>query len=399
MIGHKFVQKVAKVAATVAVTGMAISVVSTFSWAATTLKNGDNVSGFIRTNSRSYSFKNESRRGSPLQTAIGEEYIFKAQQGDILQISIKVEDGSGLSPILVLTSTQTGKQVAYNDRNSSLRYQVVATGEYRLLVLGQNNSKGRYNLAISGISQPVSSQTPTQTSDQRRQFLQNEYGLRLLDSCPSQKNNLVVANFNEYGQKYSYCAYPNRALKAGEYIYDAASNELKLAGDIAQNPSNPTADRRKQVLQNEYGLRVLDNCPQQRSSLVVIAFNEYGQQYTYCAYPNRAVKAGEYTFDISNNELKPAGAQAAASDQRRQILQKDFGLTVLDNCPSSRNGLVVANFPGDSGQIYTYCANPTRLLPAGEYTYNSATENLEASKPQQPQQRCTVEIGGICIVK
>ena len=138
---------------------------------------------------------------------------------------------------------------------------------------------------------------------------------------------------------------------------------------------------------------------------MVAYFPEYGQTYTYCANPTRFVRAGEYTYDLRIGELKP-GAPAdqtpsspttpsSTTDSRKQTLQRDFGLTVLDNCPASTSSLVVVSYP-EGGQTYRYCANPNRVFPAVQYTYNASNRRLEqAKKPQS----CTIELGGICIIR
>ncbi|HBE18447.1 MAG TPA: hypothetical protein DDW51_12745 [Cyanobacteria bacterium UBA11367] len=386
--------------------------------AATRLKNGDTVNGFIQTNSPSFRYRNQSLRNSPFQTAAGEEYIFNSKRGDTIQVTVEVEDGSSLIPILVLTSSQTGNQVAYNDKTRSLSYKVTTDGEYRLLILGQNNTRGRYRLALSGITGDTTAQTPTNpptspNNDPRRQLLRDEYGLTLLDKCPATTDKLVVANFPEYGQTYTYCANPNRFLQAGQYTYDLASGELKPGTPaVVTNPSTPSpvtpvTDPRRQLLQNDYGLTVLDKCPSTTDKLVVANFPEYGQTYTYCANPNRFLRAGQYTYDLAVGELKPGAPSATgnnsssttavnpSTDPRRQLLQKDYGLTVLDTCPASTNSLVVITYP-EGTQTYRYCANPNRIFPAGEYKYNLTTRKLDpVAKPQQ----CTLQIGGICIVR
>jgi hypothetical protein len=406
MMGRKFINRVA---ASVAVAGMMFTGISDLAGAATAIKNGENVNGFIRTNSPSFTFKNQSLRGTPVQRAYGEEFLITAKQGDAVVAAVDVEDGSTLLPILVLVSSQTGAQVAYDDRSGLLRYRVPTTGEYKLRVLGKNNTRGRYTLSISGISQTTTSQnppaqTPAGQKDARQKFLEDEYGLRVLENCPAVRSNVVVVTFPEYGQTYTYCANPNRNIKAGEYRYDVSSNDIKPGGPVAQNPPAQTPaqnDPRKQALLNEYGLRVLDTCPEVKTSLVVVTFTEYGQTYNYCANPNRLVKAGAYTFDISSGDLKPKTTtaqnptQPTANDQRSQLLRNEYGLTVLDSCPPAKNSLVVVNFT-EAGQTYTYCANPNRVFKAGEYTYNPSTRNLDTAKKPT---RCTVEISGICIVR
>ncbi|HAG79694.1 MAG TPA: hypothetical protein DCL61_00685 [Cyanobacteria bacterium UBA12227] len=398
-----------KIVATVAISGMMLSIIADLAGATTRLKNGDTLNGFIQTTSPTFRYRNESLRDAPLQMAAGQEYSFNARQGDTIQISVEVEDGSTLLPTLVLTSSQTGNQVAYNDKTNSLRYQVPTTGEYKLLVLAQNNTRGRYSLSISGMS-PETAQNPTTSpstpaTDPRRQLLQREYGLTVLDSCPPARNSLVVVSFPEGNQTYTYCANSNRLLRAGEYTYDATRDELKPGVPVAQMPSTQPSDPRRQLLQNEYGLTVLDNCPAVRTSLVVAYFPEYGQTFTYCANPNRFIKAGEYTYDLRSGELKPGTPTAqtpssqtpanSTTDARKQKLQNDFGLTVLDTCPASTSSLVVISYP-EGGQTYRYCANPNRVFLAGEYTYNASTRNLDPVSKEEP---CTVRIGGICIVR
>ena len=398
-----------KIVATVAISGMMLSIIADLAGATTRLKNGDTLNGFIQTTSPTFRYRNESLRDAPLQMAAGQEYSFNARQGDTIQISVEVEDGSTLLPTLVLTSSQTGNQVAYNDKTNSLRYQVPTTGEYKLLVLAQNNTRGRYSLSISGMS-PETAQNPTTSpstpaTDPRRQLLQRDYGLTVLDSCPPARSSLVVVSFPEGNQTYTYCANSNRLLRAGEYTYDATRDELKPGAPVAQMPSTQPSDPRRQLLQNEYGLTVLDNCPAVRTSLVVAYFPEYGQTFTYCANPNRFIKAGEYTYDLRSGELKPGTPTAqnpssqtpsnSTTDARKQKLQNDFGLTVLDTCPASTSSLVVISYP-EGGQTYRYCANPNRVFLAGEYTYNASTRNLAPVRKEEP---CTVRIGGICIVR
>lgn len=390
-----------KITTSIVAGGLLLSLVPDISWAAVALKNGQNVNGFIRANSPAFSFKNQAIKGTPTQSARGEDYTFIAQRGDVIQIGIATEEGSNLTPILVLFAPN-GTQIAYTGTAKSLRYSATTAGQYKLLVLGRNNTRGRYTLSITGINQP--GQT-AQTVDQKKQFLQNEYGLRVLDNCPTSRSSLVVAYFVEFGQTSTYCANPNRALKAGEYTYNSVTNDLRPGAPTTQNSSNPTTqnandDRRKNFLRDEYGVTVLDNCPASKTGLVVAYFTEYGQTSTYCARPNRALKAGEYTYDPSSNDLK-AGAPVAqnsstTNDQRKLILEQDYGLTVLNNCPAARSNLVAVTFTEADGQTYVYCANPNSRVPAGEYSYDTSTASLEpATKPQ----RCTVQVGGLCIVK
>ncbi|HIK15115.1 MAG TPA: hypothetical protein IGS53_07505 [Leptolyngbyaceae cyanobacterium M33_DOE_097] len=402
-----------QVATALAVTGMVVSISLVEATAQTILKNGQEVTGLVRTNSRTYRFTNQSVTGSPVQSAAGDEYTFTARQGDQIEVGVDVVSGSKLQPILVLISARSGRQVAFSTKDT-LSYKVPLAGEYRLLVLARNKTVGRYVVAVSGItgttaSQPTNPSTSNPAaSDPRRQKLQRDYGLTTLDACPATTSNLVVVTFNEYGQVYTYCANPTRLVKAGEYVYDIANDELKPR-TVAQTPgtstTNPSAsDPRRQTLQRDYGLTVLNACPGTTSNLVVVTFNEYGQVYTYCANPNRFVKAGEYIYDIASNELKPATVgqtpgtstpNASTTDPRRQLLQTEFGLSVLDTCPQVKTSSVVVYFQENS-QVYTYCATPNRVFPAGEYAYNPNTRNLQSTKREE---QCTVSLGGVCIVK
>lgn len=396
-MGRKIFQKIT---ASIALSGIILSLLADIA-SAGMLKNG-NINGLIRNNSPTFRFRNQSRMGSPLQTAAGEEYIFQAKQGDTLNITVDVQGGN-LTPVLVLISSETGRQVAYNDIDNALNYQVTDAGEYRLLVLGQNSSRGRYTLTVSGLSEENIAQnnnsTPsTNTTDAKRQLLQNDYGLTVLDSCPPNTNSLAVINFVEYGQNYRYCARPNRVYPAGEYTFDVSSNQLKPGAPVAAGMSNTAGntDPRKQILQNDFGLRVLNSCPPSVSSLTVVNFPETGQNYRYCANANRVYPAGEYTYDAATQQLKPGGnfAGNSASDPRRVMLENEYGLKVLDSCPAVKSGVVSVLFP-EVGQ--TFCANPNRVYPAGEYTYNANTRNLDSGSKKQ--ERCTVSVGGVCVVR
>ncbi|MFB2917328.1 hypothetical protein [Aerosakkonema funiforme] len=397
-IDRQFFQKIA---ASVAIAGMMVIAIGDIVGAAERLNDGDSVNGVIRANSPTFRFRNQTRTGSPIQTATGEEYTFNAQQGDTIQISVDVEEGN-LAPVLVLISSQNERQVAYDDTQNSLRYRVPADGEYRLLVLGQNNTRGRYTLSVSGISDNSVAQNPASpNADKRRQLLADEFGLRVLDNCPPATSSLVVVSFVESTQTYRYCASPNRVYRAGEYTYDAISGEIKTGAPVAQGSSS-TNDAKRRILENEFGLRVLDNCPPATNSLVVVSFPESTQTYRYCANANRVYPAGEYTYDAVNGNLKRgttvAGGSSSLNDSRRQILEDELGLRVLDTCPAATSSLVVVSFD-ESNQIYRYCANPNRNYPAGEYTYNTSTRNLQAGTPGRNSQRCAVSVAGVCVVK
>ncbi|HEY9851883.1 MAG TPA: hypothetical protein V6D28_20590 [Leptolyngbyaceae cyanobacterium] len=392
-----------KIAATFAIAGMLLTAIADLNIAAERLNNGDTVDGAISANSETFNFRNQSRTNSPVQTATGQEYIFNAQQGDIINVAVDIQEGN-LAPVLVLISSQNQRQVAYDDTQNSLRYRVPTTGQYRLLVLGQNNTRGRYTLSVSGINDSsVAQGSSTSTSDTRRELLQNDFGLRVLNNCPPATGSLVVVTFTESNQTYRYCANPNRVYPAGEYSYDAISGDLKRGGTVAQNPSSTINDPRRQILQDEFGLRVLDSCPPATGSLVVVNFPESTQTYRYCANANRVYAAGEYTYDSATGDLQRGrnsalGSSSASNDPRRQLLQNEFGLSVLESCPAARSSYAVISFP-EGNQTYIYCANPNRFFPAGEYSYNASTRDLEAATPARQTERCSLSVGGVCVVR
>jgi hypothetical protein len=305
-----------RIATPFAISGVILSIFTHTATAATMLDNNDSVRGFIQMNSPSFRYRNDLVPNAPLETAAGEEYRFNAQQGDTVRITVKPEEGSTLAPILVLSSSKTGNQVAYNDKTNLLVYQVPITGEYKLLVLGDNNTRGRYTVSISGITPGIIANTPDrQTTDKRKQLLQNEYGLRVLENCPAATGSLVVVSFPESDQTYTYCANPNRFLQAGQYTYDASTETLKPGRPGTQTASNQTTDPRQEKLEDEYGLNVLDTCPPATSSLVVISYPEGGQTYRYCADPNRVFPAGEYTYNARTQSLEPMKQPEACTVQ------------------------------------------------------------------------------------
>lgn len=281
MIKRKFFKGVAT---TVAITGTVFTGIIDIA-GAVALKNGD-VDGLIRNNSPSFRFKNESRSGTPQQRAIGEEYTFNAQQGDSIQASVEVADGSSLSPILVLISSQTGQQVAYEDTDDSLEYQVPTTGAYRLLVLGQNNTRGRYTLSVSGLAEG----TQVSQSD-ADQVMKNVLQLRTVGCGVPNVARITIGSEER-------CT---RDVEAGQYTYEESSRSIKLASASGQT----TTDDRRKLLQDEYGLRVLDSCPNNRSSVAVVSFPNSSQTSTYCATPNRVIPAGQYTYNASTGDLDP----------------------------------------------------------------------------------------------
>lgn len=381
-----------RLATTIAIAGMIVGTMANLAGAAP-LKNGESIDGFIQGTSPTYKFKNQARSGAPGQSARGEEFTFAAQKGNSITLSIDVEDGSALKPILVLLSPQ-GTQVAYDESKGFLRYRVPTTGTYRLLVLGANNTRGRYTVALAGAAgNTASTGTGTQQGSQADQVMRDVLRLNIIGCGVPNVAKIKIGNEER-------CT---RDIEAGSYTYDAASASIK------------PVDNRRELIAQKLQVTVLERCPAAGTPTVQILVREPqdGKDYTYCANPTRYVKAGTYRYDIGSDDLRAVDATTAqpstgtqtgstgttaANDQRRQLLQNDYGLRVLDGCPAARTNLVVVSFPDQqANQNYVYCANPNRLVTAGEYTYNAKTGNLDAAK--KPAPACTVSIGGVCIVK
>jgi hypothetical protein len=378
-------QVVNQVATAITVTLMTLGTIVNLA-SAIALKDGDKVNGLIRSNSPSFQFRNWSKAGSPAQSARGEEYTFTAQRGDSLEISVDAEDGSNLKPILVLLSP-TGKQVAYDETRNLLQYRVPAAGTYKLLVLGNSNSSGRYNLTIDGLSVATTPGSGASTGSpqvaQADQVMQDVLKLRVIGCGVPNVAQIKIGSDQR-------CT---RDIEAGQYIYDDATKRITLV------------DTRRDMLAQRLQLTLLDRCPASPLSVVQITMTDPqdSKDYTYCANPTRFVKAGAYRYNVSTDELQPTTvAQTPTTpttpttpDARRQLLQTDYGLTVLDNCPSNRGNIVQVSFP-ENTQTYEYCANPNRLVKAGKYVYNAQTASLD---PDRKPANCTVAIGGLCILK
>jgi YD repeat-containing protein len=281
MIGRKICTQIA---ASAAISGMIFMGFADTAGAAGTISNG-NIDGIIRAGSPSYRYRNPSGTGSSFQRVLGEEYTFNAQQGDSIQISAQSGNNSNLSPVLVLISSQTGRQVAYSDTGSSLQYQVPSTGEYRLLVLSRNNSTGSYTLSVSGLN----GETGTQSQTNPDQVMSNVLKLKEIGcGVPN------VAQINIGSEQRC-----TRDIEAGQYTYDPASRSIRQS-DSASGQTSTTDDNRR-LLQSQYGLNVLGSCPADRSSVVAVSFPNSGQ--TCCATPNRVFSAGQYTYNTATGNL------------------------------------------------------------------------------------------------
>ena len=377
---------IGKLAVTTAITAVMIGAIANLAESAP-ISDGQTVNGFIRSNSRPYQFRNLSRPGLKTQTARGDEYTFTARRGDSLEVAVTAEDGSALRPAIALIDPM-GRQVSYSENPGFFKYQIVRPGTYKLLVLSRNNSLGRYTVAIDGLSAPAAAVLPAD------QVMRNTLRLRSI-GCGIPNVAKIRIGTEER------CT---RDIEAGVYVYEEASKSIKIV------------DVRRDLIARQLQVSVLERCPTTGMPVAQITMTEPqdGRDYTYCATPSRYVQAGNYRYNSTTDTLTPLSTASTGvtpppitqppiippttplpTDSRRQQLQRDYGLTVLDNCPASRSSYVVVNFP-EANQIYQYCATPTRFLTAGEYTYNATTGNLDAAtKPVN----CTVTIGGICVVK
>jgi len=379
-------QVLGKLAATTAMAVVMVGAIANFA-ESVPISDGQTVNGFIRSNSRPYQFRNLGRPGMAAQVARGDEYTFTARRGDSVEVAVRAEDGSALRPTIALIDPM-GRQVSYSENPGFFKYQIVRPGTYKLLVLARNNSLGRYTVAIDGLSAPTAAVLPAD------QVMRNTLRLRSIGCGVPNVAKIRIGTEER-------CT---RDIEAGVYLYEAASKSIKMV------------DARRDLLARQLQVTVLERCPTAGTPVVQITMTEPqdGRDYTYCATPSRYVQAGNYRYNSSTDTLTPLSTASTGvtpplttqppiippatqlpADFRRQQLQRDYGLAVLDNCPASRSSYVVVNFP-EANQIYQYCATPTRFLTAGEYTYNSNTGNLDAAtKPVN----CTVTIGGICIVK
>jgi len=375
-------QMLGKLATNTAVAVVMVGAIANFAQSVP-ITDGQTINGFIRAASRAYPFKNFARPGTATQTARGDEYTFTARRGDSLEVAVTAEDGSALRPAIALIDP-LGRQVSYSESPNFFKYQIVRSGTYKLLVLARNNSLGRYSVAIDGLSTAAAAVPPAD------QIMQNTLRLRPI-GCGIPNVAKIKIGAEER------CT---RDIEPGVYVYEDATKSIKIV------------DARRDLIAKQLQVTVLDRCPTAGIPVaqITIAEPQDGRDYTYCATPSRFVQAGSYRYNSITDTLTPLSTASTGTtpppttlppttplptDSRRQQLQRDYGLAVLDNCPAARSAYVVVNFP-EANQIYQYCAPPTRFLTAGEYTYNSTTGNLDAAtKPAN----CTVTIGGICIVK
>lgn len=224
MKGRKFFSSIA---ASVLIAGMALTGISS-SAGAEEVRNNDPVEGVIRSNSPTYRFRNMWSPGTPVEQLRGQEYTFSAEAGEEIEVNLDMDRG-GFSPVLVLFHADSNKQLAYSQENS-FTYRIPRSGEYKLLVLAKDASRNsRYTLEVSGIDGDRDTRNSRNnrgddSSDDREQFLEDEFGLRPLD-CRLRRT-MVRVTFSEDGDESTHCAQPTRAIPAGDYNYNARTKDL-----------------------------------------------------------------------------------------------------------------------------------------------------------------------------
>ena len=132
-----------------------------------------------------------------------------------------------------------------------------------------------------------------------------------------------------------------------------------------------------------------------------------------------AARGGSYTVEVAGID----GGDRRASNRRddrndrgsnssydgERILRDDFGLRPVD-C-ADRRSIVRVRFD-DTGRDGTYCAVPTRAVPAGDYYYNSRTRDLDSARADDSRfdrpndnsrfdrpDQCRVSVGGVCVTR
>ncbi|MCC3407015.1 MAG: hypothetical protein JGK17_15750 [Microcoleus sp. PH2017_10_PVI_O_A] len=133
-----------------------------------------------------------------------------------------------------------------------------------------------------------------------------------------------------------------------------------------------------------------------------------------------AARGGSYTVEVSGidgdrrasnrwDDRSDRGRDSRSYDGER-ILRDDFGLRPVD-C-RDRRSIVRVRFD-DAGRDGTYCAVPTRAVPAGDYYYNSRTRDLDSarlddgrfdrsndnSRFDPSRDQCRVSVGGVCVTR
>jgi hypothetical protein len=225
------------IAAAVLVTGLALTAIPS-SAVAESIQNNDRIDGVIRRTSPIYRFRNMWTPGSPTEELRGQEYTFSAREGDNIQVLLDTNRSRGFTPVMVLFYGNN-KQVAFT-QDRSFNYQIPRSGDYKLLVLAKDATRGgSYTVEVAGIDggdrQSRRNNGWEDRRDSRRddgrgdraQILQDDLGLRSVD-C-SDRRSLVRVRFDDNNQDSTYCAVPTRNFPAGDYYYNSRTRDLDSA--------------------------------------------------------------------------------------------------------------------------------------------------------------------------
>ncbi len=231
---HKLLKNIT---AAVLVAGLALTGISSGA-GAEQITNGDRLDGVIRRTSTIYRFRNMWVPGSPTEELRGQEYTFTANEGDDIQVYLNTNRSGGFTPVMVLFYGNN-KQVAFT-QETSFNYQIPRSGDYRLLVLAKDATRGgNYTLEVSGIqgdrrardwrdNRSNNGRSNRRDNNNRydgEQILRDDLGLRAVD-C-NQRRSLVRVRFDDADT--TYCAIPTRDYPQGDYYYNPRTRNLDSA--------------------------------------------------------------------------------------------------------------------------------------------------------------------------
>ena len=133
-----------------------------------------------------------------------------------------------------------------------------------------------------------------------------------------------------------------------------------------------------------------------------------------------AARGGNYTVEVAgiDGDRRGNNRRDDRNDRDRnnrnydgeRILRDDFGLRPLD-CRVRRTMVRVRFEDGDRNA--TYCAEPSRRYPQGDYYYNSRTRDLDSARNDDgrfdrsndnsrfdpSRDQCRVSVGGVCVTR
>ncbi|PSB25019.1 hypothetical protein C7B69_12960 [filamentous cyanobacterium Phorm 46] len=134
-----------------------------------------------------------------------------------------------------------------------------------------------------------------------------------------------------------------------------------------------------------------------------------------------AARGGDYTLEVAGidgGDRRTSNRRDDRNDRDRnnrnydgeRILRDDFGLRPLD-CRVRRT-MVRVRFE-DADRNETYCAEPSRQYPQGDYYYNSRTRDLDSARNDDgrfdrsnddsrfdpSRDQCRVSVGGVCVTR